>query len=456
VLTHQAPAFDTFTFTHRAVDGRTARLGYALTSRAGARAEFEESFTLPDTLGPLADAGDPGVKRALFGLHLAAGVSYWKACVPSELVVDDAALSPDDAQFWTEVYTLGLGEFFYRNELDPTGRVSFRGSGDLRREPAHDRPGKRAPFVLWGGGKDSVVSHEVLATCGEDHELLSVGRSDWTSLGQSAGIAGAPHHVVARRIDPKLFELNAAGALNGHVPVSAVLAFAGVLVAQLTGRGAVIASNESSASVGNTTWHGIDVNHQWSKSLAFERSFRKWLRNHLGPGPDYFSLLRPLTELRIVKAFATHPAYFGAVTSCNANFTQSGPSVPRFCLTCPKCVFVSLIARPWLDDRAYHALFGGDALADPGNVTTIEELLGVRGVKPFECVGTPDETAAAIHLSRRNGRVLPHGIMTAFAQCAAAREGHLDRLAADALARSGDHELSAARIAQLDDYLDRH
>jgi hypothetical protein len=261
---------------------------------------------------------------------------------------------------------------------------------------------------------------------------------------------------VTRRLDPKLFEMNATGALNGHVPVNAILAAAGALIALLTGRPAVLASNEASASFGNTTWHGIDVNHQWSKSLTFERAFRAWLRRHFHGAPEYVSLLRPLSELRIVKAFATHPEYFEAVTSCNANFKQSGPAARRFCLACPKCVFVALMARPWLDDAAYRTYFGGDPLADPGNLTFVEELLGVRGTKPFECVGTPEETSAAIHLGLARGHSFPHGIMTVFTGRVATRYDDFDALAARALARSSDHELSTLRLAQLDDYLDRH
>jgi hypothetical protein len=456
VVAHSGLPFDRFAFTHRTIDGPIVRVGYALTAKGGARVDFEETLELPASLVPRLSADDPAVRRALLGLQLAAGTSYWKTCIPQELSVEDARLSGDDARFWGEVYTLGLGEFFYRNEIDPTDRASFHGAADRDARAASVPVSSGPAIVLWGGGKDSVVSHEILEAAGEPHELLSIGRRDWEWVRRSAELTGRTLHVVARRLDPKLHELNAAGALNGHVPVSAILAAAGTLVAVLTGRPALIASNESSASHGNATWHGIDVNHQWSKSLAFERNFRRWLRDNVHPGPDYFSLLRPLTELRIVKAFATHPEYFGAVTSCNANFKQSGQAKRRFCLTCPKCVFVSLMARPWLDDAGYHALFGGDALADPANLTYVEELLGVRGQKPFECVGTPEETAAAIHLARQRGHAIPHGIMTAFSQSAAAQSCDLAAVASRALTPGTDHELSAARITQLNDYLDRH
>jgi hypothetical protein len=447
--------FDTFTFTHRSIESRLVRLGYELTSRGGARVAFEETYRLPDALSPRVPTDHPAVARALLGLHLAAGVSYWKAGLPRSLVVSGAGLSAEDAEFWSAVYTLGLGEFFYRNQLDPTGRASFQeaaGGGERPEAP----PAAGPSLLLWGGGKDSAVSHEILKSADHSHELLSIGRTDWAWVERSAAAAGAPLHVVSRRLDPKLLELNAAGAWNGHVPVNAILAAAGALFAVLAGRPAVIASNEASASFGNATWHGIDVNHQWSKSLEFERMFRRWLARNLDGGPEYFSLLRPLSELRIVKAFATHPEYFGAVTSCNANFSQSGPAPRRFCLTCPKCVFVALMARPWLDDAAYHRLFGGDPLADPSNLSIVEELLGVRGAKPFECVGTPEESLAAVHLARLRGHAMPHGIMTALAARLASEPCDLAEIAGRVLARARDHELSSTMAAGLDGYLDRH
>ena len=447
--------YDTFAFTHRTIDGRLVRLGFTLGANNGARVELEETFELPETLGPGADARGAGVDRALLGLHLAAGTSYWKTCIPASIEIRNASLSNEDAAFWSRVYTAGLGEFFYRNEIDPTGRASFPASGAST--PVRPRQSAAGPaLLLWGGGKDSVVSHEVLAEAHEPHDLITIGRPGWAWVQASAGIAGKPLHVVARRLDPKLAAMNEAGALNGHIPVNALFAAAGTLVAAFTGRSAVIASNESSASTGNAVWHGIDVNHQWSKSHEFERMFCAWLSRNLPGGPDYFSLLRPLTELRIVKAFATHRAYFDAVTSCNLNFKQSGPAARRFCLACPKCVFVALMARPWIDDTGYHALFGGDALSDPANLTIVEELLGLTGHKPFECVGTPEEVVAAIDLAKIRGRTIPHGIMTAFAARVAQSPMDLDAVAAHALARSDDHELPGERLAQLDAYLDRH
>lgn len=445
--------YDTFEFTDRGLEGRRVRLGYALSSRSGARIDFEETLDLPESLGELRTGHDDAVARALAGLHLAGGPSYWKTCLPPRVVVRHGELSEDDAAFWNRVYTAGLAEFFFRNGIDPAAHRPFSADGSPAATRAHAASGPA--FLLWGGGKDSVVAHEILREGSVPHELLTFGRA-WQPMRRSAAIARTTLHVVTRRLDPKLFALNEAGALNGHVPVNAYFAFAGSLVALLAGRSAVIASNEASASEGNTFWKGEDVNHQWSKTLEFERMARAWFARHIEGAPEYVSLLRPLSELRITQAFATHPEYFGAVSSCNVNFRQDAPDAKVWCLHCAKCVFVSLMARPWLDDAAYHALFGGDALADPANATHIEELLGMRGMKPFECVGTPDESMVALHLAKSKRRFVPHGVMTVFNEDVASAAFDLETAAARVLRRGAEHELSPSCLARLDGYLDRH
>ena len=62
-----------------------------------------------------------------------------------------------------------------------------------------------------------------------------------------------------------LFELNAAGALNGHIPVTAINSLIAIATAVLHGLGPVVMSNERSASDPNLIWNGHEINHQWSK-----------------------------------------------------------------------------------------------------------------------------------------------------------------------------------------------
>jgi len=108
---------------------------------------------------------------------------------------------------------------------------------------------------------------------------------------------------VRRTIDPKLFELNNDGALNGHVPISAILAFLGVTSAILRGKQNVILSNENSANEPTLEFNGVPVNHQYSKSLEFETDFQSYVHTHISSDVNYFSFLRPLSELKIAELF---------------------------------------------------------------------------------------------------------------------------------------------------------
>lgn len=442
-------SFARFTFTHRALDGDTVRLGYRLSS-PDASIDLEETFTLPVTASPeIAARGD--VQRALLGLHLMAGVSYWKSSLPPEIAVEGEGLDQDDADYFTEVWTFGLGEFFCRNDIDPRGRVRFPGAGPTpRRAEAPCDPD--AVYVLLGGGKDSAVSIEALQRTSMNAATLSVGNSEW--IARAAKVSGLPHAVIRRRVDPALMALNARGALNGHVPISAILAHAALLLCAVTGRGAVVASNERSASYGNVSFHGMEVNHQWSKGLRFERLLRAWCDRNLPGGPRWLSLLRPLSELRIARCFAAHPRWFDDVTSCNANFRLDGRAAPaRWCGRCPKCVFVYAVTAPFLDDPGAARLFGRSFLASPENVPMAAMLCGVEGHKPFECVGTPEETRAALWLASQHPRERDGAVVRWFREAVPMREEAGRALVDEAMRVSDEHALDPRWEAVLRGYL---
>src|SRR5688572_4567768 len=83
---------------------------------------FTESVQLPATPGLTLT---PEVDRALFALHLAGGVSYYKTCVPRTLTIRSGSLTEAQAAFWTTLYERGLGEFFFRNDIDFRGLIGF-------------------------------------------------------------------------------------------------------------------------------------------------------------------------------------------------------------------------------------------------------------------------------------------------------------------------------------------
>ena len=256
-----------------------------------------------------------------------------------------------------------------------------------------------------GGGKDSAVTLELLGR--------RFPESAWWGLNPipaARDVADASPVrqgiTVSRRIDPKLLELNAAGYLNGHTPFSAYLAFASAASAILGGYGRVAVSNERSSNEGNVRYLDHDVNHQYSKTFAFEQRFREYSARYLSEQFEYLSFVRPLYEIQISRLFARYPHYFSVFRSCNR-----GSKTNVWCGQCPKCLFVYISLRPFVEKAAILAIFGQDLLAKPDLLALATELLGRGEAKPFECVGTVAETEAAFALcldaERRQGGSTP-------------------------------------------------
>ena len=210
--------------------------------------------------------------------------------------------------------------------------------------------------------------------------------------------SGLPSVLVRRRISPDLIAANeqARGALNGHVPVTGVIAFILMCAAVLYDFTDAVLSNERSANVGNTEKDGRVVNHQWSKSIEFERAFRALTRTVL-PDFRYFSLLRPLSELAIASLFSKIGKYDAVFTSCNKAFKlDERKRLDRWCADCDKCRFVFLALAPFMEKNRLVRVFGTDMLNDPAQIAGYRQLLGLDAFKPFECVGEIEESALAL------------------------------------------------------------
>jgi hypothetical protein len=229
--------------------------------------------------------------------------------------------------------------------------------------------------------------------------------------------------AVRRQLDPRLFELNKAGALNGHIPVTAINSLIAIATAVWHGLGPVVMSNERSASDPNLIWNGREVNHQWSKGIEAEGLLRDAVIAHVGLTEPYFSLLRSLSELHIAQLYARTDAYDDVMTSCNKAFKLHDPTV-RWCGDCPKCRFVFLALAPAMDRSRLVHIFGQDLFDDPAQVPGFLELLGIDAHKPFECVGEVEESLVALAMLTDDAPVLValRAAVPAEAWAAASRE----------------------------------
>ncbi|NOS68294.1 MAG: hypothetical protein HOO67_08140, partial [Candidatus Peribacteraceae bacterium] len=82
--------------------------------------KFTETLTLPEPVQAIAGQEEE-IDRAIFALHLIGGISYYKTCLPKKIEIRSGKLTPAQAEFWNSVYENGLGEFFYKNDIDFKG-----------------------------------------------------------------------------------------------------------------------------------------------------------------------------------------------------------------------------------------------------------------------------------------------------------------------------------------------
>jgi UDP-N-acetyl-alpha-D-muramoyl-L-alanyl-L-glutamate epimerase len=385
-----------FVFEGYRYDGAASALSLFYGFRNGPRFEERLSFGFPSR--ELSSADREILDRLLRLILLFAGVSYYKAFIPRTLRCAAFPLDRDTADLLHSFYEHGLGEFAFRNG------VSLKEHLTIRTQPGPALTAVETALPRWscvpvGGGKDSIVTLECLRRSGEPLVLFALG--DAEPIRATIAVAKLPFLRVQRQLDPLLFALNKAGALNGHVPITGILSVIALAAAVLHGCDAVVMSNEHSASAPNLIEDGVAVNHQYSKSLGFEADLSTYLTRHISPNLAYFSLLRPLSEVEIARRFSHYPAYFGAFRSCNTAFRQAVAARGRhWCGECPKCRFVFLVLAPFVAKAELVAIFGANLLDDARQVDGFGELCGFARHKPFECVGEVTESAAAMaHLA---------------------------------------------------------
>jgi UDP-N-acetyl-alpha-D-muramoyl-L-alanyl-L-glutamate epimerase len=384
--------YNEFIFESYGYDTANGVLSLRYRFAGGPRFEEKLMFDFPSrALSPTADAALDRIFRLIF---LFSGVSYYKTFVPPSLICEAFPLDRHTAEFLQDFYENGLAEFAWSNRISLQGHCRFGCDPVAPAAPiALELP--RRTCVPVGGGKDSIVTLECLKAGGEDLVLFSLG--DAQPIAACIAAAGLPFIRVRRRLDPGLLKLNDGGALNGHVPITGILSAIALACAVLSGFDTIAMSNEHSASAPNLTVDGVAINHQFSKSLEFERGFADYIADHISSDIAYFSLLRPLSEIEIARRFSRHRRYFESFRSCNTAFRQSPSERGRqWCCDCPKCQFVFLALAPFITKPELISIFGRDLLDDKTQCDGFGALCGLREHKPFECVGEIAESAAAM------------------------------------------------------------
>ena len=395
---HPRFVFESFSFAY---SNNTLRCKYQFTLEPDIHFEPELIIELPGNI-TIDAARQQYLQNFLFHLGLVEIMSYWKAACSPTIVVKAGFLDARQIEWLNDLIINGMGEFFYVNNIDPYQPGFLTLTCDTEAQPLSRFEGdldQDHSLVLTSGGKDTALTVELLSKAKYNFGCLLLNPT--VAALQIAEAAEARFSIIARRsIDSRLLELNKLGYLNGHTPFSAYLAFLGVTCAVLSSSGHVIVSNERSSDEGNVEFLGRKVNHQYSKTFAFEEKFREYVYRYVASHVRYFSFLRPLYEIQIAGLLAGYPRYFGLFKSCNRNQREN-----NWCGRCPKCLSVFIMLYPFIQASDVLRIFGRDLFEDESVTPVLNELTGLAGHKPFECVGTLEETVSALFLGIKKAKL---------------------------------------------------
>lgn len=336
-------------------------------------------------------------RKIVFYMGMVELISYWKCCCPKNVIVNAGYLSSTEILWWKKLYFYGLGEFFYTNGINEDIKtfmnITCESNESTDTSCVFNENDKFQNIIPVGGGKDSIVSLELLSSLKSKNIPLIINPRD-ASLQSAFKASYNPDDIleIYRTIDSNLLDLNKKGFLNGHTPFSAMLAFTSLFCSYILGVTNIALSNESSANESNIK--GTNINHQYSKSLEFELDFSSYIKKYVCKKINYFSLLRPFSEVKIAKIFSKYPKYYHVFKSCNV-----GSKINVWCGNCPKCLFVYIILLPFINPIDLIDIFGKDMLDDLSLIKIFRGLIGLDSVKPFECVGTIEEVNFSLNLA---------------------------------------------------------
>lgn len=378
-----------FIFENYSFENNTAKFEYSFDDVLKFKEEIEFKF----------DGNTDNLDNALNLAFFVLGTSYYKCFPVADYELRTGTIDKNTADFLNLVYSEGLGEFIYKNQLDPQDLIKFiPNKVSILPDINADNSGM---LLMQSGGKDSLLAKSLIEEKSLEFDQLYVSIG-----GLVPGILKAEDRlkIIDRRLDTRSIETaKSKGALNGHVPFSAILLCLSLIAAKILGKEYILASNEWSANEPNTHYNGLPINHQFSKSYNFELAASKVIGDSVSKKIKYGSVLRPFSDLKVAELFAKKcwDSYKDRFSSCNvANYHQNQESEKlKWCGRCPKCASTFLLMAPFVDSGELINVFGANLLSLSELDETYKELLGLANIKPFECVGEIEEMRQAYKMA---------------------------------------------------------
>jgi len=415
-------AVSSFTFGTYAVNTTRSVLTftYRVEFKLGVTKTFTDRLYLKDVIPTQWETVPESVlEPTLQALLLMLGMNYWCAFPTKNIKIEGFTLTREQAEFWNTLYLNGLGEFFYLMKMDFRDLIAFP-YDDTIASPAptrYQRPARA--LLLNGAGKDSILTAEILKANNTPFDFFTFAPSPahW----RTATLVGVKTIVVTRRRDFWLEQYMPWFGVSNAYPSVSTFTFISVLLAELLGYNEIIFTNERSADMGNLTYLGLPVNHQWCKSSVAEKLINDYIQRYITPDIVTKSLLRHYSELDIIRRFVAYPKYLAHVTSCNSYFWLPRPvqllqRKSYWCKRCPKCVFLFACYSAYVPKNELVKIFGGNLYTQKHLLSLTRRILGIEGFKPLDCVGEPEEMIVAMHYASSRGEYTKDEAMQMFTE----------------------------------------
>lgn len=387
-----------FVFQKYAYDLETKQASFYYQS--GGR-PFKEVITFEYALEAYDESALDGALQLAFFII---GTSYYKAFPTQTVRIESGSIDAWQAKFLSSVYQEGLSQFAFENQLARDDLAHFTATVEEVRSAAQYHATDEVPLVLQSGGKDSLLLAKLLSKKNLPFTPLYIasGESHPAVLDELSAPLGTIHRSIDKMA---LQEASAAGGLNGHVPVTYIVAAISLIQAVLLGKGSVLAAighegEEPYGFIGD-----LPVAHQWSKTWQAEEQLAQYIARYISPNLQFGSPLRKYSELKIAELFVTHcwQEYARKFSSCNVyNYKQGKDnSALGWCGNCAKCANSFLLFAPFVKPDQLSRVFNGENLFQKESLQEVfKGLLGVEGAtKPFECIGEEAELRTAYHMA---------------------------------------------------------
>lgn len=340
------------------------------------------------------------INNILFHIHIALWISYYKFFPTKNLIIKTWKIDDFQKHFWYKFYLNWLWEFFYRNNFDPNWFINFINESDKKFKKINFNLSEKYLVPIWWW-KDSIVSIEILKKVWKKIDLITFSVNENILYENTTKNSWLRRIFIKRELSKNIKEFTISW-YNWHVPITWIISFILQLVCYLYDYKYIVLSNEKSANFENTIWKWIKINHQWSKSLDFEKDLSEFIKKYISKDIKYFSLLRPFYELKIAEIFTKiWKKYFTSFSSCNTNFKifKENLNDSYWCNSCFKCIFVYIILRTFLDKNQILSIFGSELYENKFLEKSFRELIWISWIKPFECVWTNEEIILAMKLT---------------------------------------------------------